>query len=731
MGIKSTLDKAVIDITAGERKIIIGLLKIYLPNTTVWAYGSRVKWDARPYSDLDLVAFASAEQKSKVYALKEAFEESNLPYSVDVFIWDKVPENFRKNIKAKYAVVQDDGEKKDDVAAGWKKVRLSDIINITCGGTPKRDVSDFWSGNIPWLLVSDFNNDYRYVSSAEESITDLGLKKSSANIMPKGSLILSARGTVGALSQISQPMAFGQSCYGINANPKYAINNFLYYSIKNSIPKLKQISYGAVFDTITIKSFEHISVSIPPLSKQRAIAHILGTLDDKIELNRRMNETLEGMARALFKSWFVDFDPVHAKAALYNHSPLAGESASQGQSPLASRWGDIKRQYKQSNLNLAKTLRHNSTDAENILWHYLRKKQLAGRKFRRQQPIGNHIVDFVCTSDNLVVELDGGHARQINHDADREKFLQDKGYRELRYWNNQVISDCYVVLEDIYNHLCSPPHQPSATTLVSAISLQGDDTPPTGLSAGFALDSPTPPQGGSNWTVERAKQYLAHMDAETAALFPDRLVDSELGKIPEGWEVKGLDEIADFKNGLALQKLRPQEDESRLPVIKIAQLRSGQADSGEWASADIMPECIIENGDVIFSWSGSLMVTVWCGEKGALNQHLFKVTSKKYPKWFYLHCTRYHLPDFQRIAAGKAVTMGHIKRHHLAEAKCVEPNKKILSVADKIFSHILDQSISLDIESRSLARQRDTLLPKLISGKIPVNNVEKIMNRIV
>ena len=115
-----------------------------------------------------------------------------------------------------------------------------------------------------------------------------------------------------------------------------------------------------------------------------------------------------------------------------------------------------------------------------------------------------------------------------------------------------------------------------------------------------------------------------------ADLFPDRLVDSELGPVPEGWEVKALDEIANFQNGLALQKFRPTENEKRLPVVKIAQLRSGQADSGEWATENITPECIVDDGDVIFSWSGSLMVKIWYGGRAALNQHLFKVTSSKY-----------------------------------------------------------------------------------------------------
>ena len=192
----------------------------------------------------------------------------------------------------------------------WREVRLSEAIELIGGGTPKRKNPSYWNGNIPWLSVKDFNNDFRHVFETEESITSLGLEKSSTKLLEEGQLIISARGTVGELAVLGRPMAFNQSCYGINAKAKIATNSFLFYLLKTSILGLKKISHGAVFDTITKETFKHINALIPPLPEQKAIAHVLGSLDDKIELNRRMNETLEGMAQALFKSWFVDFDPV-------------------------------------------------------------------------------------------------------------------------------------------------------------------------------------------------------------------------------------------------------------------------------------------------------------------------------------------------------------------------------------------------------------------------------------
>ena len=273
------------------------------------------------------------------------------------------------------------------------------------------------------------------------------------------------------------------------------------------------------------------------LGEQRAIAHILGTLDDKIELNRRMNETLEAMAGALFKSWFVDFDPVRAK-------------------------------------------------------------------------------------------------------------------------------------------------------------MEGRDT---GL-----------PQ-------------------DIADLFPDRFVDSEIGELPEGWEVIPLDAVARFQNGLALQKFRPAPNEERLPVVKIAQLRVGEANSGEWASTAIKPECIIEDGDVLFSWSGSLVVKTWCGGRAALNQHLFKVTSERYPKWFYLHSLLSHLPAFRRIAQDKATTMGHIRRHHLTDALCVASSDSVIARLSDTFSCLLEGQVANELSSRTHVALRETLLPKLISGEIRVPDAERAL----
>jgi type I restriction enzyme S subunit len=203
----------------------------------------------------------------------------------------------------------------------------------------------------------------------------------------------------------------------------------------------------------------------------------------------------------------------------------------------------------------------------------------------------------------------------------------------------------------------------------------------------------------------------------TAALFPDSFEESELGAMPKGWRVQSLDTIAAFLNGLAIQKF-PPTGHGDLPVIKIAQLRKGDSVGADQASRGIKPEYIVKNGDVLFSWSGSLEVEIWCGGEGALNQHLFKVTSEDFPKWFYFFWTRHHLADFRQTATSKATTMGHIQRGHLTAAKVCVPTAAVIEGATAVLGPIVEMLIENSLQAQTLATLRDTLLPRLISGQL-------------
>lgn len=189
------------------------------------------------------------------------------------------------------------------------KYKLSEIMDIIGGGTPKTSNPEYWNGNIPWLSVKDFNNDYRYVYETEKAITQAGLDNSSTKMLKRNDSIISARGTVGEMAMIPFPMAFNQSCYGLRAKKGLVDAEYLYYLIKHNLVVLKKNTHGSVFDTITHDTFDDIEVELPSLKEQKVVASILRNLDDKIEVNNEINKNLEEQAQAIFKSWFVDFEP--------------------------------------------------------------------------------------------------------------------------------------------------------------------------------------------------------------------------------------------------------------------------------------------------------------------------------------------------------------------------------------------------------------------------------------
>jgi len=425
----------------------------------------------------------------------------------------------------------------------WTEYVLGDIARFSYGKMPKKNLKN--TGAFP--IYTGYRNAGWYPEKN----------------CHKGDIIVVARGVggTGDVKLVQSDSFLTNLSIKIDTNQDVIDNKFLYYNYLHS--NLRYLDSGSAQSQIVIKDLEQIRIHLPSLSIQKAIAHILGSLDDKIELNRKMNETLEAMAQAMFKSWFVDFDPV---------------------------------------------------------------------------------IDNALAAGNTIPE-------ELAERAEQRKALGDKRKK-------------------------LPP--------------------------------------------------------EIQNLFPNEFIfTDELGWIPKGWEVEALDDIANYQNGLALQKFRPEDEDDFLPVLKIAQLRQGYADGVEKASPSIKAECIVNNGDVIFSWSGSLLVDVWCGGKVALNQHLFKVTSANYPKWFYYYYTKHHLEGFQKIAADKAVTMGHIKREHLKQAYCAIPCGDVIEDTGSTLKELVSKQIKERLENMSLFKLRDTLLPKLLSGELRIKDAEKLVEGVL
>ena len=492
-----------IDLTANQRRVVLELIERHLPDTEVWAYGSRVQWTSRPDSDLDLVVFSGSDQNGQVSDLREAFEESDLPFRVDVLVWQELPQSFQKAINDDHA----------DLLAPYHypSVPIGEIAEIVGGGTPStKDPANF-GGTVPWLTPRDLSSPHHpCVSRGARSLSRQGLTASSASLVPQGAVLLSTRAPIGYTAIAACPLATNQGFRSLVPSDRI-LSAYLYYWLTANVPELQRHATGSTFAELSGRALKQLRIPLPPMSVQHRLTQVLGALDDKIELNRRMIAVQDTLLRVLFHQWFVTRDL--------------------------------------------------------------------------------------------------GRVAMKDHDA----------------------------------------------------------------------GSPNAIANGVN-----------------------------------AWRTESLATIAHFRNGLPLQNYRPEGTTSKLPVIKIRELRHGNVSGADWASSDIPNEFIISDGDVVFSWSGSLLVTIWGGGRGALNQHLFRVSSTTHPLWFVYHWLLYHLPAFRRIAADKTTTMGHIRRKHLSLAMCHVPSSYSLQQADKIIAPIWKTLVSLIVGIRQLAALRDTLLDRLV-----------------
>ena len=309
-----------IDITAEQRRTVLALLNRRLPGTTVRAYGSRVKWTSRPESDLDLVAFARPEQSARVADLREAFEESNPPFRVDLFVWDEAPEGFRARIEAEYVVLVDAASDRKTLEnwlyhprfpAHWGRRPLYSMAQWV-NGLAFRNIK-FSADGHPVIKIAEIKGGISEQTKFTNQIFDESVHVRAGDLLfswsgqPETSIdAFWWRGPEGWLNQ-----------HIFRVTPLDGVNTvFFFYLLRYLKPNFVAIARNKQttgLGHVTKHDLENIKAALPDIHEQRVIAHVLGTLDDKIDLNRRMNETLEAMARALFKSWFVDFDPVRAK----------------------------------------------------------------------------------------------------------------------------------------------------------------------------------------------------------------------------------------------------------------------------------------------------------------------------------------------------------------------------------------------------------------------------------
>ena len=328
-----------IDVTAAERRTVLALLDRHLPNTTVWAYGSRVKWTSRPESDLDLVAFTRSDQSARVAELREAFDESDLPFSVDLFVWDEISEGFRKHVEAEYLVL---AERKNEDKPGsrggsstdieqarwnpgrrrdWKDWAVRDLIDsgaLEIGDGYRAKNSELSNSGLPFARAGNIKGGFHFDDADCFPTENLHRVRNKASI--PGDVVFTSKGTVGRFAFVRENtprfVYSPQLCFWRSLDAELIDPRFLYcwMSGPEFFRQFKEVSGQTdMAEFVSLRDQRDMRITLPPVREQRAIARVLGALDDKIELNRRMNATLEKTARALFQSWFVDFDPVRAK----------------------------------------------------------------------------------------------------------------------------------------------------------------------------------------------------------------------------------------------------------------------------------------------------------------------------------------------------------------------------------------------------------------------------------
>lgn len=379
----------------------------------------------------------------------------------------------------------------------WREFKIKDIGTVITGTTPSSKIPEYFGTDIPFVTPTDFKYYFKYCDRTDRFLSKIGADKYKNRLLPPQSVLVTCIGSdMGKVAISKEVVITNQQINSIIVSSEFS-SDFVYYSLIAIYDTLRTYGQsGTAVPIVNKTDFENITLLIPPLPEQKAIAEVLSSLDDKIDLLTRQNKTLEDLAQTYFRKWFVE-------------------------------------------------------------------------------------------------------------------------------------------------------------------------------------------------------------DAS------------------EDWEEKGLDEIADFLNGLPLQKY-PYKSGKPMNVIKIKELNSGYSENTDICSSDVPEKYIVHSGDVIFSWSGSLVVDIWKYGVGALNQHLFKVTSDKYPKWFYYYWIKHYLPEFRIIAESKATTMGHIQRGHLSEAKVLVPRDDELNTMDETLQPLIEKIERNNTQILTLQKLRDTLLPKLISGEVRV-----------
>lgn len=529
-----------IDLRPDHAAIVHEIIARHLPaGVSVRVFGSRAKWTAKTFSDLDLALKGKEKLPYKVMVeLADAFEESDLPFRVDVVDWHTVTPSFQ-------AVIDRDGVSLEvGYASPWETLKLNQLGRIVTGKTPPTSDASNFGGEIPFVTPSDMTRE-RSIDATNRYLTEQGARKVGSSYVAQPAVVVSCIGSdMGKAALVNQPFVSNQQINALVPSTDFD-RLFIYYNLSARKAEIKGKASGAAQPIMNKSEFGNLDISIPDLATQRDVSGVLSSLDDKIELNRRMNETLEGMAQAVFRDWFVDFGPVRRKAA--------GEA--------------------------------------------------------------------------------------------------------------------------------------------DAVAIMGGLTPDP-----------------------------AHA-AQLADLFPNAFgVDG----LPVEWTKEPLLDQANWINGAAYKNMHFVAKGMGLPVVKIAELKSGVSDQTKFTNTDLGQKYRIDDGELLFSWSGnpdtSIDAFIWTGGEAWLNQHIFAVRENGKMDRPTIHTLlKWLMPQFAEMARNKQTTgLGHVTKDDMKRLLITKPTGPVAEAFSSFASLIFERIVANLYECRTLAETRDYLLPRLMSGTVRV-----------
>ena len=594
---------------------------------------------------------------------------------------------------------------------GWKTFKIEDVCNrVTSGGTPSTQNKEYYNGSIPWLKTQEIN--FNRVYNTETKITESGLNNSSAKWIPENSVIIAMYGaTAGKIAINKIPLTTNQACCNLIINHSIADYYFVYYNLVDRFPEIASMAVGGAQQNLNARMIRELEIILPPLPTQRRIASILSALDDKIEMNRQTNQTLEAIAQAIFKEWFVDFRFPHSPLEGWQAKPDGGDSSlspcpTGGVDSLQAKPASLSSWQKNSlfpfwtlpkNHKLqerAKELRKQGILSEVLFWKTFKDKKKLGWDIDRQVIIGNFIVDFFIPELGLVFEIDGSsHNDKQEYDQERDAFLSSLQLKVVRISDKDVLRN----IEGVWSFVTE-----SIKERVEELS------PPR--PSGTPQEGKNPPRQASPATPQEGNKY--------------EMQDSELGPIPKGWRVGKLGEIVELNPKLAIKKGSNSE------YVEMKDISATSASILNHRKREFTSGSKFQNGDTLLARITPCLENGKTGfvdflpkdEIGWGSTEFVVLRAAQSISPYFIYCLSRYAP-FREFAIQSMV--GSSGRQRVVESILTEfpvviggeaVHKKFTKLAKPLFDEIKYNSE----QSATLAAIRDALLPKLMNGEVGV-----------